>query len=241
MSAEDKLARLAELARSKLGKQEPTDPAGPVYHLGAAATAEWRRETREAFRRLRDAKERVNYPHTEKMVDTVVALVDARLSGEPETPVFDRPDTCAYQTYHAKWKHDPDFATCLADVTRLAREWKDNRVASKIREAAEKLAIAAPQMTDIAIATAVQAFQAGDHPAALRAAFGILDRADVKTAVKSGVAVNASVARSDVVNLTELDPDAANAFLANVRVLQETAGDEDEADAMHPMDDAGPG
>ena len=232
MSAEDKLARLAELARSKLGMQESADPAGPVYHLGAAATAEWRRETREAFRRLRDAKERANYPHTEKMVDTIVALVDARLSGEPETPVFDRPDTCAYQTYHAKWKHDPDFAECLADVTRLAREWKDNRVASKIREAAEKLAIAAPQMTDIAIATAVRAFQEGDSQSALRAAFGILDRADVKTAVKSGVAVNAAVARSDVVNLADLDPAAAGAFLANVQVLKEI---EDQGD-----EDAGP-
>lgn len=237
MSAAEKLAKLAEAARERRQRRgdDRPDPAGPVYHMGTEATEAWRNAAREPLRRLREVKQGTRTP-VEKMINTIVALIDARLSGKPETVVFDREDVCSKTTYYTKWRDDPDFVAALDEATQLAYDWKDGWAMSRIRLAAEKLQVAAPDMTDIAIAIAKRAFLANDDAAALRAVFGVLDRADVKTAVKSGVSMDASVSRSDVVNLADLDPAAAAAFLENTRVLQEMRRQSDDEDE----DDAGP-
>lgn len=153
--------------------------AEPVHTLGTAATLEWKGIAQEEFNRLRRAKD--GYPHTQKMIDTIVALVDARLAGLPETPVFDRPDTCAAGTYHVKWKHDPDFAQCLETVTKLAQEWHDGRALRALETAAERLALASPG----AVAKLTEALvHSGDWNVMVRSAVAILDRAGVQTAMK---------------------------------------------------------
>lgn len=233
MSAAEKLAKLKEAVRARQAQQEAghPDPTGPVYYMGTEATEAWKTAAREPLRRLREAKRGTRTP-VEKMVNTIVAIIDARLSGLPESAVFDREDTCAKTTYYTKWLADEEFAAALEEATRLAYEWKDGWAMSRVRQAAEMLQVASPDMVAIALAVAKLTFTSGDYAAALRASFGALDRADVKTAVKSGVALDASVSRRDVVNLADLDPEAAAAFLANTQALRDL---DDEGD-----EDAGP-
>lgn len=191
------LAKLRE-ASEKAAAQLPADDAGnpnspdaikahaatakSTYKMGDVATAEWRALAHEEFKKLREAKAKANYPHTQKMIDTIVALVDARIAGHPETPVFDRPDTCSATTYHTTWKHDKDFTDCLNNVTAFVRDWHDGRALRALEEAAEKLALAAP----IAVGKAISLIGYGDASIALRAAFGVLDRAGVQTSTKQG-------------------------------------------------------
>lgn len=128
-----------------------------------------------------EALGRIEGQHAEKKRATILALVDARLSGEPEESVWRRPGVCNRGTYHLKWKKDATFAEALAAVTTLARDWKDGRALRALQEAAEKLALAAP----VAVGRAINLLGSDDENIRLRAAFGILDRAGVETAQKS--------------------------------------------------------
>jgi hypothetical protein len=123
---------------------------------------------------------RLQNPHATKKRATILALVDARLAGTSEEAVWKRDDTCNRSVYHGKWKKDPVFADVLASVTKLARDWKDGEGLRALGEAARRLAIASP----VAVAKAIQMMSSLDDQVALRAAFGILDRAGVETAVK---------------------------------------------------------
>jgi hypothetical protein len=120
-------------------------------------------------------------PHIGKKKATIVALVDARLAGKSEESVWGRDEVCNRRTYHMKWKQDPVFAQCLADVWKLAQEWKDSRAVRALREAAERMALASP----LAALTATKLLQADDDRLKLQAAFGILDRAGMETASKA--------------------------------------------------------
>ena len=119
-------------------------------------------------------------PHETKKRATIMALVDARLAGTSQDLVFDRPECCSRTVYHGKWKKDPIFVEVLTNVTKLARDWKDGEGLRALGEAARRLAIASP----VAVTKAMQMMNSLDDQVALRAAFGILDRAGVETAVK---------------------------------------------------------
>lgn len=125
--------------------------------------------------------DRLTNPHAAKKRATVLALVDARIAGRSEETVWALPETCNRSIYHTKWKHDPTFAEVLAKVTSLARTWKDGASLRALSRAAERLALASP----VAVARAIAMLQSNDEQVVLRAAFGILDRAGVETAVKS--------------------------------------------------------
>lgn len=117
----------------------------------------------------------------DKKKATILALVDAHLSGQSEETVWGRPETCARNTYHLKWKKDPLFAAVLADVDGLARGWKDGRSMRALSEAAERLALASP----VAVAKLIERLKSQDESIILRAATAILDRAGMQTAAKS--------------------------------------------------------
>lgn len=126
---------------------------------------------------------RLAEPHLAKKKATVIALVDARLTGVSEETVWRRPDTCSRTIYHNKWKKEPVFASVLADVTKLAQEWRDGRATRALAEAAERLALASP----LAVGKLIQKLNSQDEKIVLRAALGILDRAGMETAAKAQV------------------------------------------------------
>lgn len=125
--------------------------------------------------------DRLTNPHAAKKRATVIALVDARIAGRPEETVWTLPETCSRTVYHTKWKRDPVFAEVLEQVTAAARQWRDGTALRALAQAAERLALASP----VAVARAIALLQSSDEQVVLRAAFGILDRAGVETAVKS--------------------------------------------------------
>lgn len=120
-------------------------------------------------------------PHLEKKRATILALVDARLAQRSEETVWKREDTCSRNTWHSKWKHDPVIAGAVDTVYKLATGWRDAKMLQALQDAAEKLALASP----LAAMVAAQKLMSGDDKVALRAAFGILDRADFSTATKA--------------------------------------------------------
>ena len=93
-------------------------------------------------------------PHKEKKKATIIALVDARLAGRAVESVW--------------------------EVTRLATGWEDGQSLRLLKKAAERLALASPA----AVARVIEKLGSADEAIVLRAAFGILDRAGVDTAVK---------------------------------------------------------
>lgn len=124
--------------------------------------------------------DRLINPHAAKKRATVIALVDARIAGRPEETVWALPDTCSRTVYQTKWKRDPVFSEVLERVTAAARTWRDGQGLRALAQAAERLALASP----VAVARAIALLQSEDDRVVLSAAFGILDRAGVETAVK---------------------------------------------------------
>ena len=119
-------------------------------------------------------------PHAQTKRNTIIALVDARLAGRSEETVWSVPGTCNRRNYHTKWKKQPLFAETLKAVHDLAIHHKNLRAVAALSEAAENLALASPA----AVAAAVRMLMSTDEAIKLRAAFGILDRAGVETALK---------------------------------------------------------
>lgn len=131
-------------------------------------------------------------PHAGKMRATVLALVDTRLAGEPEERVWDRalyPNACSRSVYQKKWKFNPLFASVLANVEALARNFQDTRTLRALNSAAERLALAAP----VAVGRLIALMQDPESAIVLRAALGILDRAGVETAQKGSTNLSGEV------------------------------------------------
>ena len=127
----------------------------------------------------------------DKKKATILALVDAHLSGVSEETVWARPEVCARNTYHAKWKKDPLFAAVLAEVDATARGWRDGRALRALNEAAERLALASP----VAVAKLIERLKSTDEGIILRAATAILDRAGMETAAKSSSSVDVDMSK----------------------------------------------
>ncbi len=125
--------------------------------------------------------DRLGDPHRQKKRDTVLALVDARLSGRTEESVWKLPQACSRTTYQTKWKFDPVFAEVLETCTKIARQLRDTRAARAIATAAERLALASP----VAAARLIGLLGSADENVVRLTAAAILDRAGVETASKS--------------------------------------------------------
>lgn len=138
--------------------------------------ADW--STAEA---LADELGRLEEPHRQKKIDTILALVDARLSRKSEETIWARPEVCNRTTYHTKWKKDPIFAEVLTRCTAAARHYQNTRAARAIAQAAEDLALASPK----AVRRLIKILDADDNTDARLAAVAILDRAGLETAAKS--------------------------------------------------------
>lgn len=165
--------------RQTMNQKQGVDPiaAGVAALLAErepTSTAEWMEAAEKIFANLQP-------PHLEKKRATVLALVDARLSQQSEETVWRRPDCCSRNTWHSKWKHDPVIVATVDAVQKLATGWRDAKMLQALQDAAEKLALASP----LAAMVAAQKLMSGDDKVALRAAFGILDRADFSTATKA--------------------------------------------------------
>lgn len=113
----------------------------------------------------------------EKRRNTIIALVEARLNGTSEEEVWKRKDTCARRIYHEKWKKEEIFASTLAEVTKAARTVKAQ---TALDNAIHKLSL----NTEAAVDRVVELIQSIDGQVALRASFGLLDRAGLATAPK---------------------------------------------------------
>ncbi len=146
----------------------------------ATATApgapEW-----SAATEILDALDRLQAPHKQKKITTVLALVDARLAGKSEESVWSQPGTVARTNYHAKWKKDPLFAEVLATVHRAALRQQNSRATDTILRAQHILRISSAG----AATTLVKAMTSTDEQIAIRAALAILDRAGLETAAKN--------------------------------------------------------
>jgi hypothetical protein len=178
----------------------------------------WLKEAaaRSALDDLRQAHN--NHPHVEKMIRTILAIVDARLAGESETAVFGRPDTCNVKTYHTKWKLDPAFADCLGALSTLAKEWQDSRYVRSLQLATERLQLAAPTAAGKLVALMANP----DPNVQYRAATAILDRAGVETASKEGQLMNLILNNIDMTALT----------LVQIEALQNARSPQDVIEAL---------
>lgn len=170
--------------------------------------ATWERSwTEEAARILGQLSE----PHLAKKRATIIALVDARLSGASEESVWGRPETCSRTVYHNKWKKDSTFARVLAEVTRLAQGWEDGRTALALAGAARALALASPK----AVGRLVDMLTSLEDAVVVRSAIAILDRAGMETATKAqhelGGRANQPV---------EVRPDLSKLSLEELRALR---------------------
>jgi hypothetical protein len=108
-----------------------------------------------------------------KKKDTIIALIDARLSGAPEESVWSRPQTCARSTWHDKWKSDSLISSVLDSCRRLVDEWRDDRGSLAIAETAQRMKLESPASLDEVIRVRDLG---GDDADRLRAALAILDR-----------------------------------------------------------------
>lgn len=198
--------------------------AAPLPLLAAPTPPEekkddnWLKEAaaRSALDELRQAHSK--HPHVEKMIRTILAIVDARLAGESETAVFGRPDTCNVNTYHVKWKHDPAFSACLGTLSTLAQEWQDTKYVRALQTATERLQIAAP----VAASKLVALMGNPDPNVQYRAATAILDRAGVETASKEGQLMNLILNNIDMTALT----------LVQIEALQNARSPQDVIEAL---------
>ena len=156
--------------------------------------------------------------HERKKKDTLIALIDANLSGKSEETVWEREDTCARSTWHEKWKRDPLIADVLERARRLAHDWRDGLAANTLAEAAELLALESYASVEKA---AYLRDKSDDDRVQLQAAFGILDRAGALTAAKSDVSTN------------RLDSDTFAAMRAQAQI-EASEWEEEALDAWTP-------
>lgn len=125
--------------------------------------------------------ERIPNPERNKKINTVIALIDARLAGNSDASVFRRDDTCTRRVWYEKWSKDDTILDVLAQLEDIVRPAHDERALRAMMAAATRIQLASP----VAVGRAVQLIGSADEGVALRAAFGVLDRAGVATAAKS--------------------------------------------------------
>lgn len=171
---------------------------------------------------------RVTGLHYQRKRNTILALVEARLAGRSEESVWSLPATCSRNTYHSKWKHDATFADVLRKVTEMATTWQSGRRLAALEEAAEALALAAPD----AVKRLVGLLEAPDVKTQRMAAVNILDRAGMETAQKMGMTHSPDLSGVAQLNDAEAAQLMANLLMASGFILHgpppSPAADRDE-------------
>jgi len=135
---------------------------------------------REWVEDVTEQLERIRGRDAQKKRDTIIALVDARLNQRTDATAFRQIGTGHKITYHRSWKLDPLFAEVLSEVERLAIHWRSMQQAKYLQDTADRLA----QLAPAAATVLAKAMKSEDLNIALKAAFGVLDRAGVATATK---------------------------------------------------------
>jgi hypothetical protein len=136
-------------------------------------------------------------PHKNKKRNTIIAVVDAKLSGRSVESALNRPDTGSRISYYSSWVKSENFVSVLNEVLDIAQRWQSEQALEALQKAAHRLALASP----IAAGKLVQQLSHEDAAIVLRAAIAILDRAGIETARKSRNETTASV---DIRQLNEL-------------------------------------
>lgn len=109
--------------------------------------------------------------HAEKKRQTIIALVEAELAGDPEETVWSRPDTCSRSTYHARWKRNKQFTRVLALVRDIARKYASAAPAAAMIKARRTMQLG----TAPAATRTVRELDNEDGNIALKAAKMIID------------------------------------------------------------------
>lgn len=118
-----------------------------------------------------DALARFGGAHAQKKRDTVIALVEAELAGEPEETVFKRPDTCSRSTYHHRWKKNKQFTRILALARDIARKYHSAQQAAAMLEARRTMQLGSAPAARVMVDT----LQDDDSRVALSAARAIIE------------------------------------------------------------------
>lgn len=204
------------MASLNIPQQDDSAEGADMAVIGTQPTEQsgWHQAAQNELDKLRESESK--HPHREKMIATILAIVDARLAGQSETAVFGRKDTCNVTTYHKKWKHRPAFAACLDNVTKLAQEWQDSKYIRALQTAAERLQLAAPT----AAAKLVVLMGNPDPNVQYRAATAVLDRAGVETASKDGQLMNIIMNKIDLSRLTLIQIEALQSASTPADVIE---------------------
>lgn len=133
--------------------------------------------------------DRIQPPERNKKRFTVTRLIDARIAGESDASVFRQPGTVSRDTWYKKWSKDPIIASALETIEALVRPARDRAALAAMAGAAATMQLSSPA----AVARAVELMQSKDDAVALKAAFGILDRAGMETAIKSSTALEGEI------------------------------------------------
>lgn len=120
---------------------------------------------------------------------TVTRLIDARLAGESDASVFRQAGTVSRDTWYKKWAKDPVIASALENIEMLVRPARDRAALAAMAGAAATMQLSSPS----AVIRAVELMQSKDDAVALKAAFGLLDRAGMETAIKSSTALEGEI------------------------------------------------
>lgn len=120
---------------------------------------------------------------------TVIALIDARIGGESDASVFRKAGTVSRDIWYKKWSKDPLIASVLDTIENMVRPARDRAALAAMAGAAATMQLSSPG----AVARAVELMQSKDDAVALKAAFGLLDRAGMETAIKSSTALEGDI------------------------------------------------
>ena len=124
---------------------------------------------------------RIQPPERNKKVNTIIALIDARLAGESDASVFRRADCVSRDVWYKKWSKDAVISSVLDNIKELIRPIHDKNALLAMSAAATNMQLASP----LAVRRAISLMDSLDEAVSLRAAFGLLDRAGIETAAKN--------------------------------------------------------
>lgn len=133
--------------------------------------------------------DRLRGPELKKKRLTVIRLVDARLAGESDASVFRQAGTVGRDTWYKKWAKDPVTISVLANIEELISPARDRAALAAMAGAAGTMQLSSPA----AVARVIELMLSKDDAVALKAAFGLLDRAGMETAIKSTTAVEGEI------------------------------------------------
>lgn len=120
---------------------------------------------------------------------TVIALIDARIGGESDASVFRKAGTVSRDTWYKKWSKDPLITHVLETIENMVRPARDRAALAAMAGAAGTMQLSSPA----AVARVIELMESKDDAVALKAAFGLLDRAGMETAVKSSTSIEGEI------------------------------------------------